>query len=499
MLHAFSLAFSPLQVALADLTPTLRAYRKFFASIVNVELYVRVLASSIPRVPTVFPNRLQTLKPTLFTSHISSHLNHNWKYLFCHVPLGGRGVPVKGLILAACILLNGGLVSHIFRNRSKLSPRYIPDRLPHREKQLESLLSIYSPSLENVGGAFLQPVQLIGGVGAGKTCTAMRFGSVVEKEASKRRVSLKHVYVNGKVDGANRYTLYRRILDEACPSISSRGLSPEDMLVQMVKQLRRESRYVIITFDEVDYFCKRSKEHVVYDLTRLNEVSPGEPCNVLGVLFIARDPSYRNLLDPAETSTMGLCVIRFHQYNAEQIRDILAERVELAFKPGAVSDEVLDFVSDITAKPPVNGDARFALDLLQYAGNLAENMGFERILPDHVRRVYGEMHPAVSGEDISSLTRTGKLVLLGLARALKASETPYVSLREVRDYYNVVCEEYEVKPSADFEENLQSLIDMGIVEMKSLTRIGILNVTAEDLDRFLNSIIKHVGSSADEG
>ncbi len=390
-------------------------------------------------------------------------------------------------------------MSRIFRDRGKLSPRYVPERLPHREQQLKELLSIYTPMLENVGGAFLQPVQLIGGVGAGKTCTALRFGGIVEGEASKRKISLKHVYVNGKVDGSNRYTLYRRILEQACPSIQSRSLSPEEMLTQMVKQLRREKRYAIITFDEVDYFVRRCKEHVVYDLTRLNEISPGEPCNVLGVLFIARDPSYRNLLDPAEVSTLGLCVIHFPQYNADQIRDIVADRVELAFNPGAVSYEVLDFVSDLAAKPPANGDARFALDLLLYAGNLAENMGFERVLPEHVRRVYGEIHPTVSSMEISSLSQTGKLILLGLARALKASKAPYVSLREVREYYNVVCEECGVKPSADFEENLQTLIDLEIVEMKSLKRIGLLGVSAEDMDRFLSSLIRRLGGESNEG
>jgi len=388
-------------------------------------------------------------------------------------------------------------VSLVFRDRGKLSPRYIPERLPHREKQLESILSIYRPCLENVGGAHLQPVQLIGGVGAGKTCTAMRFGSILEAEASKRHVNLKHVYVNGRVDGANRYTIYRRILEEACPQVSSRGLSPEEMLVQMVKQLRLEKKYVIITFDEVDHFIKRSNEHVVYDLTRLNEVSPGEPCNFLGVLFIARDPSYRNLLDPAEASTLGLFSINFPKYNAGQIMDIIAERVELAFKPGAVSDEVLEFVSDVAAKPPANGDARFALDLLLYAGNLAENMGCERVQPDHVRRVYGEICPGISSADASSLSRNERLVLLGLARALKSSKTPYASLRQIREHYSVVCEEYGFKPSEKFEENLQRLIDMGFVEMKSLTQIGLL-VQAENLDRFLTKMIECAGSQAHE-
>jgi cell division control protein 6 len=178
-------------------------------------------------------------------------------------------------------------------------------------------------------------------------------------------------------------------------------------------------KYVIVTFDEVDHFIKRSNEHVVYDLTRLNEVSPGEPCNVLGVLFIARDPSYRNLLDPAEISTLGLLSINFPQYSAVQIRDIIAERVELAFKPGAVSDEVLEFVSDVAAKPPANGDARFALDLLLYAGNLAENMGFNRVLPDHVRRVYGEIHPGNVKHEVSSLSLNERLDPARAGKSLK--------------------------------------------------------------------------------
>jgi hypothetical protein len=89
------------------------------------------------------------------------------------------------------------------------------------------------------------------------------------------------------------------------------------------------------------------------------------------------------------------------------------------------------------------------------------------------------------------------LILLGLARALEAYRMPYASLRQIREHYNVVCEEYGFKPAEKFEENLQRLIDMGLVVMKSLTQIGVLNVSAEQLDRFLSGTIKR-GSQADE-
>ena len=58
---------------------------------------------------------------------------------------------------------------------------------------------------------------------------------------------------------------------------------------------------------------------------------------------------------------------------------------------------------------------------------------------------------------------------LGLTRALKSLGAPYTGLRQIREHYNVVCEEYGFKPTEKFEKNLQRLIDIGIVEMKSLT------------------------------
>ncbi|MFQ6095765.1 MAG: Cdc6/Cdc18 family protein, partial [Candidatus Bathyarchaeia archaeon] len=325
-------------------------------------------------------------------------------------------------------------MSLIFRDRSKLSPRYIPDRLPHREKQIESLISLYVDALEDVGNAFLRTVQVVGGVGSGKTCTAIKFGERMVEDASKHKVPLTYVYVNGKVDGSSRYTLYRRILEKAAPAISSRSLSPEEMLIQMVKCLRDQKRYVLISFDEVDYYCKRSKDSVIYDLTRLNETNPGEPSHVLGVVFIARDLSFHKDLEPSELSTLGRGIIEFPRYNSEQIKDILAERVELAFKPGKVGDDVLEFISDVVARPPINGDVRVGLDLLLYSGNLAENMGFDRVLPEHVRRVHGETYPGITTEDILTLDQTGKLVLLGLVRALQVGKTPYVGLKEIREY-----------------------------------------------------------------
>ena len=382
--------------------------------------------------------------------------------------------------------------STIFKDRNKLSPRYIPERLPHRERQIDSLLSIYGQALDDVESFLLQVTQIIGGVGTGKTCTVLKFGRRIEDVAGRRSIGLTHVYVNGKIEGTSRYVLYRKILGKAAPAISTRSLSPEDMLFYLLQYLRDENKYLIISFDEIDYFCKRSKEHVIYDLTRLNEVDPDHPCHVLGVIFIARNLSFHKFLEPSELSTLGRGIIEFPRYIPEHIKDILLDRVELAFKPGTVDNEVLDFISDVAAKHPINGDVRVALDLLLYAGNLAENLGFNEVLPDHVRRVYGETYPGITTEDILNLDERGKLLLMGLARALYSSKTQYVGLREIRDAYRIVCEEHHVKAVEDIEEHIQDLVDRGIIEMKSLTKIGLSDVAAEDLERFLSGILERL-------
>ena len=129
---------------------------------------------------------------------------------------------------------------------------------------------------------------------------------------------------------------------------------------------------------------------------------------------------------------------------------------------------------------------------MYYAGNLAENRGFDRVLPDHVRKVYGEISPSITSEDIMSLDRNGKMILLALARSLKSSKSAYIGLRELRRSYEVVCEEFGFKPTERFEEAVQDLIYRGIIDMKSLMELGVSGASLTDLEQFLNSLMERL-------
>ncbi len=355
------------------------------------------------------------------------------------------------------------------------------------------LHSIYDAMIKDINNAYPRFTQIIGPTGTGKTCTAIKFGRQIMEYARKEGVDLRYIYVNCKVDGATRYVLFRNLVRKLTPKISTRSLSPEEMIQQFVEYLKAENIFALITFDEIDYFIQTNpKEHIIYDLTRTTEISPGEASLIIGEIFIAKSLRWHERLDPGEKSTLGLGIIEFPRYTAPQIKEILSDRIEEAFHPGAISEDTLNLVSDITANPPINGDIRVGLDLLYYSGNLAENQGLNKVLPDHVRKVYSEINPSITSEDIMSLDRNGRLILLALVRSLRSSNSAYAGLREIRKNYEVICEEYNLKPTERFEECMQDLIYRGIVDMKSLTELGISGVSLIDLEQFLSSLAERL-------
>lgn len=376
----------------------------------------------------------------------------------------------------------------IFKDRNRLSPRYIPPLLPHREEQLQALMGVFEDSLERIAECYLRTVQVLGGVGVGKTSTVLRFGVRFQEMAQARRIDLRHVYVNLKLQNSGRVILYRHLLERAAPEIKATSLSADEMLYQLVKYLKSREKYLLLTLDEVEYYIRHTKERIVYDLTRMNELAPEGPCGVIGLVLVSRNSSFHSLLDPSELSTLGRTTIEFPQYSMRQIRDILGARLEEAFQKGVVSEDILEYIADVTARPPVNSDIRYALDLLLYAGNLAERQGISKILPEHVRHVHSATHHQITSDDIVELPNEEKFVLLAVARALRSRKTPYVTFGEIQESYELVVEEYEMKLRS-IDHILQDLGDRGIIQVESLTRIGIGDMPIEMLIRQLNDAL----------
>lgn len=379
--------------------------------------------------------------------------------------------------------------SFIFKDRTKLSPRYIPKELPHREKQIDLLKRIFS-NLKNDPDKYpLTILQIIGQAGIGKTSTLLRFGNLLKEELANNKINSKIVYINLKLQGGNKYAIYKYMLGCIAPELPAQGLSAEEMLRQMIDYLDNTSSYALIILDEIDYLIKISKDiGIIYDLTRLNEFNPNKRCNVKGVIFIARSIEFYEKLDEAELSSLGRVPIEFPTYKIEQVSDILVQRSVEAFHKEVISTDIIDWISRIIISSEINGDIRYALDLLTYAGNIAENEGTKKILLDQVKRVHEQIYKGITDEDIKDLSKEQIVILLAIIRGLRIKKKDYVELKEIRMQVLDISEENKIK-KLDVEDVLTELDTKKIIRIHSLKKISLLSASIDKLEKILEDII----------
>ena len=379
----------------------------------------------------------------------------------------------------------------IFRDKSKLSPRYVPKHLTHRDDEISKIVRMFSVAAGSPDSFPLTTLQIIGPAGIGKTSSALRASSMAEEAFRQNGAELTTVYINLKLHGGNKFAIYRLMLERVAPELPSQGLSAEEMLRQMLRYLRENGRYALIILDEIDYLIKTSKDgSIVYDLTRLNEFDPGQPCHVIGVIFIARGTEFHAKLDPAELSSLGRLPLAFQPYSVEQISDILERRCTESFLPNTIGSDVIDKVSEITASAEVGGDVRYALDILLYAGNLAESLGTGRVTLEQIRKAHSQAHPAITSEDFETLSQGHLIALVSLVRALKAGskKKAYAELKEIRGFADELAQKLAVK-KFDLEECLDDLHGRGIIDIKSLRQIGLHGAPLAEIEPILMSKI----------
>jgi cell division control protein 6 len=380
--------------------------------------------------------------------------------------------------------------STIFKNKAKLSPRYLPDELPHREAQLQQITRAFSDAPHDPEKFPLSILQIVGPAGIGKTSTVLRSCKTLEELFAKSRLKLKNVYINMKLQGGNKFAIYRLLLEHIAPELPAQGLSAEEMLRYLLQYLRKNNQYAIIVIDEIDYLVKSSKDtSIIYDLTRLNEYELDKSCYVKGVIFIARSTEFHARLDAAEMSTLGRVPMEFPAYTVQQVSDILESRVAQAFNPRAIGSDVIDKVAKITTSSEVNGDVRYALDLLLYSGNLAESEGSGRVMLDHLRKVHGQLHPSITTEEIDQLSKNHLLSLMALVRALRSKKKPYVGLKDVRLYASELADQLGMK-KIDIEDYLDDLNTRKLVDIRSLRAIGLHGASLAELEPVLMRKVK---------
>ncbi len=346
----------------------------------------------------------------------------------------------------------------VLKDPAKLSFDYVPERLVHREKQMERLWMIFRPVLES---GVSQTALLIGNVGTGKTATSKRFCLDLVKRGSETGKPMDFVVVNCRQRSTESSVLLRLVthFDERFPD---RGFSTAEMLRTLHKHVEKRKMHLVVVLDEADVLLRKGAGDIIYHLSRFDEEKIGAKSSMS--LILISQKYLLDMLDPASLSTFRRAnVITFDRYGGEELRDIVADRVELAFYPDTVPPESVDLIADASAEW---GDARFAIEILEKAGMLAEEEGLPQVAPENVRAAKALTYSVVTWSKVEQLDIQKKFVLLAVARSLK--DHAYVTTRDVEKNYQVAAEEYgeRARGHTQFWAYLQSIANEGLAETK---------------------------------
>jgi cell division control protein 6 len=326
----------------------------------------------------------------------------------------------------------------LFKDESKLDINYIPPRLPHRETQLNLLNQFFRFAVETPG-KMTQRILVVGKVGSGKTALTQLFGQNINREAQKRGINLHYAHVNCRECKGSIFMIIQRVVLKFHPNYPKRGYSAQELLQTLMQILDDQKAYLILTLDELDALIQNEGSDSLYTLTRVQE-DRQIPVQRLSIIGIVRDTTLLNTLDASTKSTLQRNIIKLEEYSQPQLRDILNDRAANAFRDNAVPPQSIDLIAELAVLE--KGDARYAIELMWRAGKYADAQNARELQPEHIRKAAGTVYPTIRKDTISTLNFHQKLLLLGIARQFKHSDSAYLSMGEAEDAYAVVCEEY---------------------------------------------------------
>ncbi len=296
----------------------------------------------------------------------------------------------------------------VFRkDRDILRPSYIPEKLPHREKQIDQLASILATALR---GERPSNVLIFGKTGTGKTAVIKYLGNEISKADEWKRVYF--LYMNCEIVDTPYAVLQNvgnRFVKDFDERIPFTGWSTERVYNILREKIDEEKRVVVIVLDEIDKLVYKSGDDVLYHLSKINDDLEKAKISLIG---LSNDLKFTEFLDPRVKSRLSDEKMVFPPYNANELRDILHQRAKLAFEDGVIDDGVVSLCAALAAQE--HGDARRALDLLRVAAELVERSGSDRITEHHVRKAKNKIELDCVLEATRSLPTQSKLVLLGI-------------------------------------------------------------------------------------
>ena len=295
----------------------------------------------------------------------------------------------------------------LFSNKEFLRHNHHPENLPHRKNEIE-ILSFNL--VEALKGHIPSNMTLYGVTGAGKTAVTNYVCNQLEEKGKQLDRPVQSIIVNCRqIDTQYRVLSHignSLLEDYEIDEIPFTGWPTDRVFGELVKRMDSREGVFVIVLDEIDHLVKKVGDDLLYNLTNLNSsLKKARSC----VIGISNDLKFTDFLDPRVRSRLGQLDVIFNPYDAQQLQDILRERVTIALQENVLGDGVIEMCAALAAQE--HGDARCALDLLRVSAEKAELGGSLKVEQSHVKIAQHQIEADQMTPVIAKLPNQQKIVL----------------------------------------------------------------------------------------
>lgn len=374
-----------------------------------------------------------------------------------------------------------GAENPIFADKELLQISHLPSddaRIIGRDDQLQNLGSALRPALT---GNTPNNVFIYGKTGTGKSLCSKFITRRVIDRAKGNDINVGFAYVDCLQDPTETQAVQTAAEQLNTPKVTGMtipetGLATSVFYKRLWKAIDSQYDVAIIILDEVD---KLSDDNILMQLSRANE--SGKLSNSkLATIGISNKIRYKEELNERVKSSLCERDYVFPPYDANQLHDILHSRSD-AFAEGVLDNSVIPRVSALAARE--HGDARKAIDILRFAGEIAEDQGDEHVLEKHVEKAQRREEQNRLSELIAESPVHARYILLALSFRVQQAAEPDAKIpnNDVFETYRHVCEQEGSDPLKErrLRDILSELEFLSIIEQERRGRgrgKGIWNV-----------------------